>query len=88
MGYPTVYPTGVTIYDPEKAWSGYTVMPIEPIGSLVIDMNGNEVPAKPLAAPPHGTLRPHADAVFSSGAKLFYGALPSRAKPPSRYAPP
>ena len=24
----TIYPTGTTIYDPEKAWSGYTLMPI------------------------------------------------------------
>ena len=22
MGYPTVYPTGVTVYDPGRAWSG------------------------------------------------------------------
>jgi len=43
MGYPTVFPTGVTVYNPEKAWSGYTVMPIQSLGSLVIDMNGNEV---------------------------------------------
>ena len=25
MGYPSVYPTGVTVYDPERAWSGYTL---------------------------------------------------------------
>ena len=23
--FPTVYPTGTTIYQPDKAWSGYTV---------------------------------------------------------------
>lgn len=27
MGHPTVYPTGVTLYNPEKAWSGYTTCP-------------------------------------------------------------
>lgn len=43
MGYPTVYPTGVLRYNPEKAWSGYTIMPLHNLGSLLIDMNGREV---------------------------------------------
>ncbi|MGN1038878.1 MAG: thioredoxin, partial [Mailhella sp.] len=43
MGYPTIYPTGVTLYNPEKAWNGYTVFPLENDGSLLIDMNGNEI---------------------------------------------
>ena len=34
MGRPSVYPTGVTIYEPEKAWSGYTLLPAEGIGAL------------------------------------------------------
>ena len=37
----SVYPTGTTIYDPARAWSGYTVL--SPLGTqavLVIDMNG------------------------------------------------
>jgi hypothetical protein len=41
---PSVYPTGTTVYDPELAWSGYTVL--SPLGEravLVIDMNGNVV---------------------------------------------
>ena len=25
MAYPNVYPTGTTIYDPEKCWNGYTI---------------------------------------------------------------
>jgi len=25
MGHPTIYPTGTTVYLPEKAWSGYTI---------------------------------------------------------------
>jgi len=40
----SVYPTGTTIYDPARAWSGFTVL--SPLGTqavLVIDMNGNIV---------------------------------------------
>ena len=25
MGHPTIYPTGVTVYDPEKCWNGFTI---------------------------------------------------------------
>ncbi len=42
MGHPTVYPTGSTIYNKEKAYSGYTIFPSIK-GALLIDMNGNEV---------------------------------------------
>jgi hypothetical protein len=42
MGHPSVYPTGVTIYKKEKAFSGYTVYPSRD-GALLIDMNGREV---------------------------------------------
>lgn len=41
MGQPFVHPTGVTIYDPEKAWSGYTVFHAPKLGTVVVDMNGN-----------------------------------------------
>lgn len=40
----SVYPTGTTIYDPGRAWSGYTVL--SPLGApavIVIDMNGKVV---------------------------------------------
>jgi len=40
----SVYPTGTTIYNPERAWNGYTVL--SPLGTqavIVIDMNGNIV---------------------------------------------
>jgi len=40
----SVYPTGTTIYDPDRAWNGYTVL--SPLGTqavVVIDMNGNVV---------------------------------------------
>lgn len=41
MGIPSVFPTGTTIYDPEKCWSGYTLFQLKGIGALLIDMNGN-----------------------------------------------
>jgi len=48
---PTVYPTGTTIYKPEKTWSGYTLLCSrylyefegEMVVNPLIDMNGNEV---------------------------------------------
>ena len=43
MGHPTIYPTGVTVYDPAKAWNGYTIFPAADLGALLIDMNGREV---------------------------------------------
>lgn len=43
MGYPSVYPTGVTIYDPSRAWSGFTIFQAADVGALLIDMNGGEV---------------------------------------------
>src|SRR5262245_1792551 len=40
----TVYPTGTTIYDPAKAWNGYTVLsPLNTQAVIVIDMNGKVV---------------------------------------------
>jgi hypothetical protein len=40
----SVYPTGTTIYDPEKAWSGFTVLsPLQTQAAIVIDMNGTVV---------------------------------------------
>ena len=40
----TVYPTGTTIYDPERAWNGYTVLsPLATPAVVVIDMNGDVV---------------------------------------------
>ena len=43
MTYPSVYPTGTTIYNPEKCWSGYTVYPAREVGAILVDMNGKEV---------------------------------------------
>jgi hypothetical protein len=40
----SVYPTGTTIYDPDRAWSGYTVLsPLATPAVIVIDMNGDVV---------------------------------------------
>ena len=43
MTYPSIYPTGTTIYDPEKCYNGYTIFQAREIGALLIDMNGGEV---------------------------------------------
>lgn len=43
MGYPSIYPTGVTIYNPAKCWNGYTVIHALDQGALLLDMNGGEV---------------------------------------------
>ncbi len=44
LAAPSVYPTGVTIYDPEHTWNGFTVLSL--LGTqavVVIDMNGRVV---------------------------------------------
>jgi len=43
MGYPTVFPTGVTLYRPDLAWSGYTLLQAAEVGALLIDPSGREV---------------------------------------------
>ena len=44
LAAPTVYPTGTTIYDPERTWNGFTVLsPLGEQAAVVIDMNGNVV---------------------------------------------
>jgi hypothetical protein len=43
MGYPTVFPTGVTLYRPDLAWSGYTLLQAADVGALLIDPHGREV---------------------------------------------
>ena len=41
--YPSVFPHGTTIYYPEKAYSGYTLFPVDNYGAFLIDMRGNVV---------------------------------------------
>ncbi len=43
MPQPNVHPMGTTIYDPEKAWSGYTLFQINAQGAVLVDMRGNVV---------------------------------------------
>jgi hypothetical protein len=43
MGHPSVYPAGVTVYDPQHAWGGYTLFQAPGVGALLVDMNGREV---------------------------------------------
>ena len=43
MTYPSIYPTGTTIYDPDRCWSGYTLFQARELGALLIEMNGAEV---------------------------------------------
>ena len=43
MGIPTIYPTGTTLFDPEKCWSGYTLFIARETGCALVDMNGNVV---------------------------------------------
>ena len=45
---PSVFPTGTTIYYPEKCWNGFTLFPSElhrnpSRGAVLVDMNGKEV---------------------------------------------
>ncbi len=43
MTYPSIYPTGATIYKPEKCFNGFTVFQVKEKGAFVTDMNGGEV---------------------------------------------
>lgn len=43
MSYPTIYPTGTTIYDPDKCFNGYTVYEAKESGIIIMDMNGREI---------------------------------------------
>ncbi len=43
MGNVTFYPTGVSLYKPEKCYNGYTLYPCPGGGAIIIDMHGNEI---------------------------------------------
>ena len=43
MGHPKIYPTGVTMYLPEKCFNGYTMFQARELGAMLVDMNGREV---------------------------------------------
>ena len=56
MGRPLSFPTGTTIYDPEKCFSGYTVFSHMQEGVILIDMNGKPVHVWRMASPPKCSL--------------------------------
>ena len=42
VAVPSVFPTGTTIYNPELAWNGYTIIDAaDGKGAVLLDMNGN-----------------------------------------------
>lgn len=43
MGRPSIFYTGVTKYDPQKCWNGFTVVPARGYGAMLINMNGKVV---------------------------------------------
>ena len=45
LATPSVYPTGTTIYKPDKAWNGFTVLAGRE--GVTVDMNGNLVKTWP-----------------------------------------
>lgn len=58
MAAPTVYPTGVTIYNPQKAWNQYTIFSAADQKSYLIDMNGNVVQSWPYKGFPTEVIDP------------------------------
>lgn len=40
---PTIYPTGTTVFNPEKCWGGYTLFIAHETGPALITMNGHVV---------------------------------------------
>jgi hypothetical protein len=70
---PSVFPTGTTIYDPARAWSGFTVLsPLQTQAAVVIDMNGKIVKQwdgfNNSAGGPARVL-PNGDVIAASGAR-------------------
>lgn len=43
MGHPSIFPTGTTIYNPDKCFNGYTLIPANEFGAMLLDMNGGLV---------------------------------------------
>ncbi|MUI11770.1 ArsR family transcriptional regulator [Massilia dura] len=55
---PSVHPTGVTRYEPDRAWNGYTLFTGQDKKTHLIDMNGNEVKQWPYEGFPPVLLDP------------------------------
>ena len=43
MGHPSIHPMGTTIYNPQKAYNGYTLYSARGYGAVLVDMNGKVV---------------------------------------------
>jgi len=43
MAYPTIFPTGTTLYHPDRCYNGYTIFQAKETGACLIDMNGATV---------------------------------------------
>lgn len=56
---PSVYPTGVTIYKPTKAYNSYVIFAAPDGKSYLIDMNGNEVKVWPYVGFPTEYIDPN-----------------------------
>lgn len=67
MGFPSIYPTGTTIYKPDKCWNGYTVYRAHDRGIVLIDMNGNVVKLWDGVQGFPAKLLPHGNIIGSSG---------------------
>jgi hypothetical protein len=78
---PTVFPTGTTIYQPDKAWNGFTVLSL--LGTpavVVLDMNGREVWRwRDYNLLPGGPARVLPGGVVVASVSTFPGHLESRA---------
>ena len=59
MSYPSIYPTGTTIYNSEKCFNGFTLFQAKELGALVIDMNEEPLPLSGhVLEPPLSLLEP------------------------------
>lgn len=58
LAEPSVYPTGVTIYDPVRAHNTYVVFDGRDLKTHLIDMNGNEVRTWDFVGFPSGVIDP------------------------------
>ena len=43
MASPRIYPTGTTLFDPDKCWNGYTIFIALETGAALVYMNGQTV---------------------------------------------
>lgn len=55
---PSVYPTGVTRYDPAKAWNGYVIFSSPDQQTRLVDMNGNLIRQWPYRGFPAAVIDP------------------------------